>query len=214
MKKIFILLILSVLHIQTIAQCWQAASTGYYHTIALKNGTLWAWGLNADGELGDGTYFNKNIPTQIGTISNWTSISARKNITLALKANGTLWAWGLNCYGQLGDSTIINKNTPVQIGTDTNWFKIFAGGDQNFALKKNGTLWVWGDNTEGEFGNGTYNNYVAFTATIPIQVGTDTNWKLISVDYDQVLALKTNGTLWGWGWNGIGQFGNGEINTN
>ena len=109
------------------AQCWQSISAGTFYTLAIKqDGTLWAWGINSYGQLGDGTFMSRNIPTQIGTDANWQSISAGESHSLAVKQNGTLWAWGYNGAGALGDGTFIAKNIPTQIGSAVNWNSVNA----------------------------------------------------------------------------------------
>ena len=81
-------------------------AAGEYHTVALKtDGSLWAWGDNGDGQLGDGTTAGKSVPTPIGSDHNWAQTAAGYYHTLALKTDGSLWAWGDNWYGQLGDGT-------------------------------------------------------------------------------------------------------------
>ena len=102
--------------------CWKTISAGKFHTLAIKtDGSLWAWGENFFGELGDGTNINKNTPIQIGTDTNWQTISAGVQYTIAIKTDGSLWAWGFNGYGELGNGTTTQQNSPVQIGTDTDW---------------------------------------------------------------------------------------------
>jgi len=92
---------------------WSAIAAGGDHTVALKSdGTLWAWGLNSQGQLGDGTTTNKATPTQIGSATNWSAIAAGSNNTVGLRSDGTLWAWGNNYYGNLGDGTTTNRHTP------------------------------------------------------------------------------------------------------
>jgi alpha-tubulin suppressor-like RCC1 family protein len=187
---------------------WLFVETGETQTVAIKSdGTLWAWGQNNYGQLGDGTNIDKNIPVQIGTDNTWRYISAGSD-TLALKSDGTLWAWGRNNYGQLGDGSTIDKNTPVQIGTGNTWKYVSAGGNHTIALKSDGMLWAWGRNNYGQLGDGTTTN-----KNIPVQIGADHTWRYISAGNYHTIALKSDGTLWGWGWNLFGQLGDGT-NTN
>ena len=187
------------------ASNWASIMTGGDHTIAIKtDGTLWAWGYNGSGQLGDGTNTQRNSPVQIGTATNWASISQLGSHTVAIKTDGTLWAWGSNAQGQLGDGTTTNRNSPVQIGTATNWKSIGAGSGHTMAIKTNGTLWAWGYNGSGQLGDGTNTN-----RNSPVQIGTATNWARISVGNSTTIAIKTDGTLWAWGYNGSGQVGDG-----
>ncbi len=120
-------------------------STGSNYSLAIRaDGTLWAWGLNFFGRLGDGTTFSKSSPVRIGTESNWKTVSTGNYHSLAVKADGTLWAWGENEHGQLGDGTTIDKISPVRIGTGNNWKTISAGDGYSLAIKTDGTLWAWG----------------------------------------------------------------------
>ncbi|MCP4578578.1 MAG: SUMF1/EgtB/PvdO family nonheme iron enzyme, partial [Deltaproteobacteria bacterium] len=188
-----------------------AAAQGGYHTMALKNdGTLWAWGRNDYGELGDGTFVDRHSPVQIGSDTDWTKIAAGAFHTMALKRDGTLWAWGFNYYGQLGDGTVVYRHSPVQIGSDTDWAKIAAGGFHTIALKNDGTLWAWGRNDYGELGDGTFVDRHS-----PVQIGSDTDWAKISADGSEdgsfTLAVKSGGTLWAWGRNDYGELGDGTF---
>ncbi|NLH74160.1 MAG: RCC1 repeat-containing protein, partial [Verrucomicrobia bacterium] len=125
------------------AQDWTfvQVAAGGYHTLALKrDGTLWAWGLNEDGQLGDGTREDKSRPVQVGTASDWAAVAAGYWHTVALKRDGTLWAWGDNQYGQSGDGTTEDKSRPVQVGTATDWAAVAAGLWHTVALKRDGTL--------------------------------------------------------------------------
>jgi hypothetical protein len=117
MKKFITLFFFtSLLCTQVLAQCWQSVSAGNYHTLAIKtDGSLWAWGYNFEGQLGDGTNISKNSPVQIDSTTNWQSVPAGSLHTLAIKADGSLWAWGINLNGALGDGTNINKNTPTEL---------------------------------------------------------------------------------------------------
>ena len=197
----FLLLFLSL---QISAQCWQSIAVGYEHSLAVKNdGTLWAWGNNWVGQLGDGTITDKTIPTQIGTANNWLKVSAGFYASYAIKTDGTLWAWGQNAYGQLGLGTSTYAySVPTQVGTDTNWQSICSKNYFCLAIKTNGTLWAWGQNGFGQLGDNTTVN-----KNIPTQIGTDTNWQSVSVWQNHSLAIKSNGTLWAWGQNYSGQLG-------
>ena len=119
---------------------FQQVAAGVDHTVALKrDGTLWAWGANGDGELGDGTTVSKSNPVQVGTWTNWQAVAAGGYHAVALKHDGTLWAWGYNAFGQLGDgSTVWRRLSPVQVGTGTNWQAAAAGCFHTVALKQDG----------------------------------------------------------------------------
>lgn len=180
-------------------------AAGWNHTLGLKNdGSLWAWGGNGSGQLGDGTAADKNKPVQLGNETNWSIVAAGKKFSLALKTDGTLWAWGANSKGQLGNGTTTDSLIPAQIGTDTNWSAISAGDSFTLALKSDGTLWAWGSNSKGQLGLGTTTD-----GLVPVRVGTEVAWKAIAAGYDHAVALRNDGTLWAWGGNESGQLGQG-----
>ena len=126
-------------------------------TLAIKkDGTLWAWGRNNYGQLGDGSTTDRHSPVQIGSAGNWASVSINCGSTMAIKKDGTLWAWGANSYGQVGDGSTTNRHSPVQIGTASNWSSISIFKNFSiFGTRKDGTLWAWGNNSYGQLGNGT-----------------------------------------------------------
>lgn len=180
-----------------------AIAAGYHHTLALIESqytfgtTLWAWGENAYGQLGDSTTINKDKPTYIG--SGYNSIAVGGAHSLALKQD-TLFAWGNNRFGQLGDMTYVDKSSPVQIGTG--YTRISAGFDHSLGLKQDGSLWAWGDNMYGQLGDGTHEN-----RSTPVQIGT--GYSSIAAGGGHSLALKTDGSLWAWWSNEFGQLGDG-----
>lgn len=182
---------------------WIAIAAGGFFTAALKSdGTLWAWGDNYAGILGDGcikgsTCTDSAIPRQIGTDGDWAAVAAGSAHVLALKTNGTLWVWGDNYYNQLGLGEQITNDyssVPVQVGTDTDWQSITAGDMHSLAIKTDGTLWAWGNNNYSQLGLGS-----AGIVEVPTQVGTDTNWQEVDGGFAITLARKTNGTIWAWG---------------
>ena len=184
-------------------------TAGQTSSIAIKvDGTLWAWGNNSYGQLGDGTTEVKNKPNQIDTATGWASVSSGAFHTIAIKTDGTLWAWGGNTDGQLGDGTNVSKNTPTKIGTATNWASVSAGTYHTLAIKTDGTLWAWGSNEFGHLGDGT-----SRAKNAPIQIGRDTNWVSVSAGSYHTLAIKSDGTLWAWGRNEFGQLGDGTTDT-
>lgn len=170
----------------------------------IRNGTLWGWGYNGYGQVGDGTNTTRLNAVQIGKDSNWVSVSAGRGHRLGLKSNGTLWAWGSNYYGELGNSDTINQWSPIQIGNLNSWIYIAAGRFTSYGIKSDGTLWAWGDNYFGQLGDSTKKNRKS-----PVQIGKDNNWVSISTSESNVLGLKSNGNLYGWGRNDVGQLGDG-----
>jgi len=184
---------------------WVKISVGANHNLAIKAvGSLWGWGNNSYGQLGDGTTTNKLVPQRIGFDLDWKTVVAGESHNLALKTDGSLWVWGNNSYGQLGDGTTTNQSVPVRIGNDFNWAKIAVGKNHSLAIKADGSLWAWGRNNKGQLGNGTIINNLT-----PSQVGTDTNWEMISSGSDYNLAIKTDGRILSWGSNEVGQLGDG-----
>nr|WP_315186261.1 T9SS type B sorting domain-containing protein [uncultured Flavobacterium sp.] len=204
-KTLFFLFI--IFNIQVSAQCWKTVKSGDFHTLGIKtDGTLWAWGDNAKGQLGDGTTTNKNIPTKIGSSSDWQSIFPGELCSFAIKTDGSLWAWGINVSGILGDGSIIDKHIPTRIGNDYNWKFVSNNAYNTLAQKNDNSIWAWGSNSNGTLGNGTNTD-----SQIPVQVENETTWKSISAGALFSTGIKNDGTIWAWGSGYFGELGNGNL---
>ncbi|NOK38261.1 kelch-like protein [Corallococcus exercitus] len=183
-------------------------AAGYGHTLALKqDGTLWAWGINDEGQLGDGTTTGRRTPVQVQGLTGVMAVAAGYGHTLALKQDGTLWTWGRNVEGQLGDgtnATTPRRSTPGRVPGLTGVTAIAAGWVHAFALKQDGTFWAWGENSYGQLGDGSNTNRDA-----PVNVFGLTGVTAIAAGYHHTLVLKQDGTLWAWGENSYGQLGDG-----
>jgi hypothetical protein len=126
-----------------------SVSAGYIHTFAIKkDASLWAWGTNWYGQLGDGTTTDRSTPKKI--MDGVSHISAGTMHTLALKTDGTLWAWGTNQYGQLGNKSTVNSFSPIKVMESVIDFS--AGEEHSLAIKSDGTLWAWGRNNLFQLG--------------------------------------------------------------
>jgi alpha-tubulin suppressor-like RCC1 family protein len=164
-------------------------SRGFGHSMVIKSdGTLWAWGYNAEGQLGHNDTVNRSSPVQMGPGTNWSNIAVRNNNAVATKTDGTLWTWGNNSEGQLGTNDKVFRSSPVQIGSGTNWSKISTAQYISGAIKTDGTLWLWGNGTK--YAGGALGLNDAIVRSSPTQVGTGTTWLNISVGY-RVLATRS-----------------------
>lgn len=137
-----------------------AISSGYWHTVALRSdGTVWTWGGNFSGQLGDGTMTLRTVPTPVSGLTGVSAISAGWQHTVALRSDGTVLAWGDNHWGQLGDDTTTAHLSPVRVSGLTGVTAISAGGWHfTVALRHDGTVWAWGNNAFGLLGDGTTTN--------------------------------------------------------
>jgi alpha-tubulin suppressor-like RCC1 family protein len=186
---------------------WKQISCGSGHTAAIKtDGTLWIWGFVDFGRLGinlDTTSKSTPVTTFVGG-NTWKSVSCGNAHTAAIKTDGTLWIWGRNSYGQLGINNLTQQNTPVTTFVGgTNWRFVLAGTNHTAAIKADGSLWTWGRNGQGQLGiNNTTNKSTPVTT-----FAGGTNWKSVAGGWQHTVALKTDGTVWTWGWNDQGQLG-------
>jgi alpha-tubulin suppressor-like RCC1 family protein/uncharacterized protein YjdB len=195
----------------------RTVAAGNFHSLSIKeDGGLWAWGYNLDGQLGlgDGSYgTDRYVPTRVGADTDWVSVSAGgyPNFgahTMALKVDGSLWAWGEGPFGALGLGNTTRRYVPTRVGADSDWATVAAGSTHSLAVKADGGLWAWGHNSQGQLGLGDTTN-----RNVPTRIGTANDWAVVSAGNSlsgSSLAIKTDGSLWAWGYNLYGQLGLGD----
>jgi alpha-tubulin suppressor-like RCC1 family protein len=187
----------------------QVISGGGSHTLVrCSSGTVSSWGANT-GQLGDGTFVQKNFPVQMNNLTNVNSVAAGYLHSLMLKSDSSVWACGVNTDGQIGDGTNVHRSLPVQVAGLDSIIAIAAGNYHSLALKSDGTVWAWGKNNVGQLGHGT----TTFLEKLPVPVIGLTNVVAIAGGGEFSMALKSDGTVWTWGYNNRGQLGDGTTTT-
>ena len=169
---------------------WASVSAGYDHTCAVKiSGSLWCWGGNHFGELGDGTTTGSAVPVRVATRwRDWVAVTASDVHTCAITTSRTLWCWGINDTGELGNGTYSSSTVPVRVATRSgDWASVTAGYLHGCAVKAPGTLWCWGDSENGQLGNGTTTG-----SAVPVQVATHArDWAAVTAGGYHTCAVKT-----------------------
>lgn len=182
-------------------------SLGYQQTCAIKiDGTLWCWGSNISGELGNGTFNNSSVPVQVTGLTNVQVVAAGANQTCAIAAGGALFCWGSNAYGQVGDGTTSNRSAPVQI-IASGVSAVGGGATHTCAVVTGGWLKCWGHNADGELGNSSTIN-----STTPVTVSLASVQAVVAGAYDTCAITKLSGIKC-WGMNSWGGLGNGTTTT-
>ena len=193
---------------------WKQVSGGLFfsHTAAIKtDGTLWTWGAGSAGKLGNAVTTG-NISTPVTTFAggtNWKQVSSGDTHIVAIKTDGTLWTWGNNIFGGLGNAAITSRSTPVTtFAGGNNWKQVSCGYFHTVAIKTDGTLWTWGFGGLGRLGNAVTTGNISTPVTT---FAGGNNWKQVSCGYSHTAAIKTDGTLWTWGRGTFGVLGNATI---
>ena len=187
-----------------------AISAGVFSSLALQSqaGAM-AWGGNVQGALGNGNNVNSSTPVAVAALSGLSAITGGWVHSVALRSDGTVWAWGYNASGELGDGSNATRNTPGQVLRLAGMVAIASGDHHNVALRSDGTVWAWGANESGELGDGSTAN-----RTEPVQVrgpggsGFLSNIVSVACGAFHSIALRSDGTVWAWGANNVGQLGN------
>lgn len=188
---------------------WKQVSLGREVSAAIKtDGTLWTWGRNAFGNLGTNVVGNRSSPVQtVSGGTNWRSVSVGQFTMGGIKTDGTLWTWGRNYVGELGTNNTVPRSSPVQtISGGNDWRMLWMGNCHVTAIKTNGTLWVWGTGNCGGLGT---NDVICRSSPVQTVAG-GTNWCWVTATDSQTYAIKTDGTLWSWGFNANQMLGTGN----
>jgi len=186
---------------------WATLSVGTAHTCGIQaDGTMWCWGYNSLGQLGDGTHTDSSVPVQVGNETDWVAVTAGTAHSCGIRADHSAWCWGGNFDGQLGNGTTVSSTTPVQVGKLSNWQAITAGSSHTCGLRNDGSAWCWGAGDFGKLGNGRRGR---FHRTRPVLVLGGHQYLSINAGTSHTCAVADDNTLWCWGSNFYGQLGDG-----
>ena len=191
----------------------KAVDAGKEHTLALgEDGSIWAWGGNSAGQLGNGTTTasNKPVRPEVEDGVTFSAIAAGGLHSVALASDNRVWVWGSNSAGQLGNGSTVSSNKPVKLevkdgSKDVAFTAIAAGRLHTLALDNEGYVWAWGEGKSGQLGQGNTANKKS-----PAKIKGIENVTMITAGDDHNVALDEDGKLWSWGKNTNGQLGLGS----
>ncbi len=190
---------------------WKKVFAGAYSSFGIKaDGSLWAWGNNDYGKLGDGTIQKRLTPVAVTTVTSykWVEVATGFYSSYAINSNGELWSWGFNAKGELGIGNTTSKSNPVKVGSSTDkWLKVAAGQKFALAIKNNNSLWAWGLNANGQLGDGTTVDRKSPKNIAPTWAY---NWISVSAGEGSSYAINSWNKLYAWGKNADGQLGIGS----
>ena len=182
-------------------------ASGSFHNLALRSdGTVWAWGWNGYGQLGNATMTDSTQPVRVSGLSRIVAVAAGAVHSLAVDADGQAWAWGWNGYGQLGNGTTTDSATPVKVLGVVSARGLAGGAAHSLAVLKDGTVKAWGLNNVGQLGEGT-----SINRTLAVPVPGLTGVTQVAAGWHHSAALLGDRTVRAWGWNPLGQVGDGTL---
>lgn len=185
-------------------------AAGQAHSLHVRSdGTVWAWGYNNHGQLGDGTRVGRLTPVQVQGLRDVVAVAGGLEHSLALKRDGTVWAWGGNATGQLGDGTTTERHTPVQVTGISDVVAVAGGSYHSLALREDGGVWAWGLNASGQLGDGTTS-----MRRSPILAYSSSDSQAVASGAYHSMVLLSQGRAWAWGKNSSGQLGDASNENN
>ena len=172
---------------------WSEISSGHSHGCAINNGSLYCMGNNSSGQLGDGTFEEKDTLTKIGTRTDWNVVSSGDYHTCGI-AGKELFCWGKNTNGQLGDGTLTDSSIPKRIASAaSDWEQISSGSTHTCGIA-DGEMYCWGDNSNGQLGSAAI-----FSSTSPVRIGNKNDWENVMASSNTTCGIA-NGELFCWGY--------------
>ena len=189
---------------------WKYVDAGDATTYAIRDdGTLWSCGWNEKGQLGVPGVAERTAEWQmVGQDTDWKKAVGGKAYAFFIKADGSLWAVGTQENGVQGTGDGVDHRQPVRVGTDSDWADVAESrfwGYSAIGLKTDGSIWGWGSNSSSQLGLDG-----AGARVTPERIGTDNDWKMVTMGVSHTMAIKADGSLWGWGQNYNGQLGTGD----
>jgi len=198
---------------------WSMVAAGVHASVAVKrDGSLWAWGDNNFGQLGDGTFKERSAPMQVGSERDWRAAFISRRHVIAEKCDGSLWTWGDDHFGQLGDGRPLSVAVPTPLAADARWTAVSAAKDGTAAIRKDGALWLWGSSlpakeisdalgwSEVALSWSAHQGYairrdsslweVTIAARAPQRRGPDSDWSKVFADDSGAIVCKKDGSLW------------------
>ena len=171
------------------------------------DGNVWSWGMRANGQLGRLAASLTDAPALLGSMPAASALATGHGHALALDRSGNVWTWGANAAGQLGVGDLKERSLPVRVSLPTRIKHIAAGDTHSMALDDAGGLWAWGANNFGQLGEPAAANSSARFYSAPVRMRTDFKVARLDAGMFYSVAVTTQGDVFAWGWNGLGQLG-------